>query len=105
MANDLGISLEEAGRYIRYDVFDEIADDVKSKGVDEDSIFIALAHNADDQSDTVLFRLLRGTGVHGLSGMPEVRASDAGFLIIRPLLQVTREEIKMLGTTEKHMAK
>ena len=94
MANDLGISLEEAGRYIRYDVFDEIAEDVKSKGVDEDSIFIALAHNADDQSETVLFRLLRGTGVHGLSGMPEVRASDAGFLIIRPLLQVTREEIE-----------
>lgn len=94
MAEDLGISLEEAGRYIRYDVFDEVAEDVKSNGTDEDSIFIALAHNADDQSETVLFRLLRGTGVHGLAGMPEVRASDGGYLIIRPILQVTREEIE-----------
>lgn len=94
MADDLGISTEEAGRYIRYDVFDEVAEDIKSKGTDEDKIFIALAHNADDQSETVLFRLLRGTGVHGLAGMPEVRASDEGYLIIRPLLQVTREEIE-----------
>lgn len=94
MADDLGISTEEAGRYIRYDIFDEVAGDIKSQGVDESKIFIALAHNADDQSETVLFRLLRGTGVHGLSGMSEVRASEEGYLIIRPLLKVPRIEIE-----------
>ena len=94
MAKDLGISTEEAGRYIRYDIFDDVANDLKEQGWSENSIFIAIAHNADDQSETVLFRLLRGTGVHGLAGIPEVRPSDEGYMIIRPLLKVPRVEIE-----------
>ena len=94
MAKDYGISTEEAGRLIRYDVFDEVANEIHEKGVEAERIFIAVAHNADDQSETVLFRLLRGTGVHGLSGIPEYRSSDEGYAIIRPLLRVTREEIE-----------
>lgn len=98
MANDLGISTEEAGRYIRYEIFDDVANDLKmqiqEQDSDEERIVIAVAHNADDQSETVLFRLLRGTGVHGLAGIPEVRPSEEGFLIIRPLLKVTRDEIE-----------
>lgn len=95
MADDLGISLEEAGRYIRYDVFDEVAEEIKKRdGVDEEKIVIALAHNADDQAETVLFRLIRGTGPHGLSGISEIRPSEEGYLIIRPLLKVTREQVE-----------
>ena len=94
MAKDFGVSLEEAGRMIRYEIFDDVANDIHSQGVDADKIFIAVAHNADDQSETVLFRLLRGTGVHGLAGIPECRSSDEGYMIIRPLLKVTREEIE-----------
>lgn len=91
MAQDLGISTEEAGRNIRYEIFDDVARDLSSQGAAE--VVIAVAHNADDQSETVLFRLLRGTGIHGLAGIPEIRSSDEGFYIIRPLLKATREEI------------
>ena len=94
MAKDYSVSTEEAGRMLRYEIFDDVAKDVESQGVPSDKIYIAVAHNADDQSETVLFRLLRGTGVHGLAGIPEVRSSDEGYMIIRPLLKVTRDEIE-----------
>jgi len=55
---------------------------------------IAVAHNADDQSETVLFRLIRGTGPDGLTGMPAARATEGGFMLIRPLLGATRAEIE-----------
>lgn len=51
---------------------------------------VVLAHNLDDQAETVMLRLLRGTGVHGLSGMEYKRADG----VIRPLLDVKREEIE-----------
>lgn len=94
MAKDYGISTEEAGRLIRYEVFDDVANDIHDQGVETERIFIAVAHNADDQSETVLFRLLRGTGVHGLAGIPMLRYSDEGYAIIRPLLRVSREEVE-----------
>ncbi len=93
-AKEMGVSTEEAGRYIRYEIFDEVAASVEDDGINRDRIFIAVAHNADDQSETVLFRLLRGTGVHGLSGMPVVRSSEMGYMIIRPLLFVPRADIE-----------
>ena len=94
LAKELRISTEEAGRQLRYEIFDEIAEQVEDQGVPEEKIYIALAHNADDQSETVLFRLLRGTTNHGLSGIPAVRTSEAGYSIVRPLLNVTRAEIE-----------
>lgn len=94
LAKGLRISTEEAGRKIRYEIFDEVAGQIEADGVPRDKIMIAVAHNADDQSETVLFRLLRGTGVHGLAGMPVIRPSEEGYLIIRPLLSVTRKEIE-----------
>lgn len=103
MAEDLEISTEEAGRIVRYEIFDDVANDLVDQGVDRDRIFIAVAHNADDQSETVLFRLLRGTGVHGLAGIPEIRSSDEGFFIIRPLLKATRKEIETyIATNNLH---
>jgi tRNA(Ile)-lysidine synthase len=94
LAEELGVSTEEAGRQLRYRVFDEVAEDLTYEGADPANIVIALAHNADDQAETVLFRLLRGTGPHGLAGIPAVRFSAGGYLIVRPLLEVERSDIE-----------
>ena len=94
VAEALGISLEEAGREIRYSIFDDVADEIKESGVDEDNIIIALGHNADDQSETVLFRFIRGTGTHGLIGIPPIRFSENGYMIVRPLINVERADIE-----------
>jgi len=76
------ISLEEAGRLFRYEVFEQEA---KIRGCNK----IAVAHHGNDQAETVLFHLFRGTGLKGLSGMEPVRGN-----IIRPLLCVERNEIQ-----------
>ena len=94
VAGELGISVEEAGRQIRYQIFDEVAAELEENGVPSDKILIAVAHNADDQAETVLFRLLRGTGPHGLAGIPALRMSDGGYVIVRPLLSVERKDIE-----------
>lgn len=83
-----GITCEEAGRKRRYEAFDNAA--VAIGG----TVKIAVAHNADDQAETLLFRLLRGTGVDGLAAMQYERKSKAGFSVIRPLLDTTREEVE-----------
>ena len=56
----------------------------------ESAGWVATGHTADDQAETVLFRLLRGSGVLGLGGMPECRALDGGVRLIRPLLTLRR---------------
>ena len=94
MADELGISTEEAGRQIRYQIYDEVAMDLEDEGVPTERIVIALGHNADDQAETVLFRLIRGTGTHGLAGIPAVRMSEKGYLIVRPLLNIERSDIE-----------
>ena len=94
LAEDEGVSIEEAGRIIRYQIFDDVARGLEEEGIPAERIMIALAHNADDQAETVLFRLIRGTGPHGLAGIPAVRMSEAGYLIVRPLLSVERKEIE-----------
>ena len=71
-----GESLEEAARKLRYDFF-----------AAQDG-FIATAHTADDNAETVLLNLIRGTGLKGLGGIPEQRES-----ILRPMLKVTRDEV------------
>ena len=75
------ISLEEAGRLCRYEVFEE---DAKHWNCNR----IAVAHHANDQAETMLFHLFRGTGIKGLAAMDAVRGA-----IIRPLLCVERKEI------------
>ena len=76
------IGLEEAGREARYSFFREAASRV---GCD----LVATGHTADDLSETVLFNLIRGTGMAGLGGIP---ASRDG--IVRPLLPFTRAETR-----------
>jgi len=77
-----GISLEEAGREIRYRLYEKYAEKT-------DADAIALAHNMNDQAETVLLNLIRGTGLDGLTGMEYKRGK-----IIRPLLNIRREEIE-----------
>jgi len=76
-------SPEEAARELRYAALRRMAEEV---GAD----FVVTAHTADDQAETVLLRLLRGTGPDGLGGIPE-RSADGR--IARPLLRVPRAEV------------
>jgi tRNA(Ile)-lysidine synthase len=55
--------------------------------------FVAVAHTADDQVETVLHRILRGTGLAGLCGMPASRPLSPSVTLVRPLLAVTRREV------------
>lgn len=81
-SNEKGLSSEEAGRILRYQFFDEIVEKVGASK-------IAVAHNQNDQAETVLMRLLRGAGIQGLTAIHYKRGN-----IIRPLLDVTRKEIE-----------
>lgn len=77
------LGTEETGRLIRYENFQNIAKDMGEKTV------IAVAHNEDDQAETVLMKLCRGANLKGLSGIKPINGN-----IIRPLLFVSREEIE-----------
>jgi len=79
------MSSEQAGREIRYSFFDEI---IGAKE-EPDSWKVALAHNRDDQAETVLMRIIRGTGLDGLKGIPIKNGP-----IIRPILNVSRDQIE-----------
>lgn len=93
IAAQLGLSGEEAGRKVRYEAFSEMAAELRSGGIPMDQIKVAVAQNADDQAETVLMRLLRGTGPDGLAGIAYLR-KEKGLAIIRPLLDVWRDEIE-----------
>lgn len=81
LAERENISVEEAGRQARYDFLRDTADDIGAA-------FIATAHHREDQAETVLLQLLRGTGTQGLTGIPPVRGR-----IIRPLLDTDKASI------------
>lgn len=75
--------LEESARQARYEVFEQLL---------EPGDLLLMAHHADDQAETLLFRLIRGTGVRGLAGMPRQRPLGKGRLY-RPLLDFSREDL------------
>lgn len=83
-----GLSIEEAGRVVRYAFLEETA---RQEALD----LIATGHHAGDNAETVLMNLIRGCGLNGLTGIPERRGS-----VVRPMLNVTRREI--LAYLEKH---
>lgn len=88
-----GASLEEKARLKRLEFFSQVALKYKIKKV-------ALGHNRDDQAETILMRLLRGSGLLGLSGMlPLKKMRD--FVIIRPLIDISRREIEVYLRTRK----
>ena len=76
-----GLSKQAAARELRYDFFERAAKNTSANK-------IALGHNADDQAETVLMKLLRGSGASGIAGMRAVRDK-----IIRPLIEIKRDEI------------
>ena len=78
------LSLEEAAREVRYDFFLRTARKVEAGAV-------AVGHTSDDQVETVLLNIMRGTGLRGLRGMAPV-SSWKGLKVVRPLLDVPRKE-------------
>lgn len=100
LAKELGVSSEEAGRKARYASFRKVAHSLEQNGVDAKNIKIAVAQNAEDQAETVLLRLLRGSGPDGLAGISYMRKEE-GYQVIRPLLDVRRTEIEAYCKTEK----
>ena len=83
-------SIEEAARILRYQFLISTAKKFHSK-------YIAVAHNADDQVETVLMHLIRGSGISGLTGMKEktiIDEFDKEIIILRPLLSIWRSEIE-----------
>ncbi|MCX8027098.1 MAG: tRNA lysidine(34) synthetase TilS [Thermodesulfovibrionales bacterium] len=81
-AQKTGMSIQESARELRYEAFYKLSYEINANK-------IALGHNADDQLETIFMRLIRGTGVSGLLGIPPVRD-----MIIRPLLDVRRRMIE-----------
>ena len=85
-----GNSIERAAREARYAAFAAARAD-----------YVALAHNLDDQVETVLLQLLRGAGVKGLSGMPFMRSLAARASVVRPLLDTPRGDIERYAKRRK----
>lgn len=80
-AAENGMGIEEAARTLRYEFLEKTADETGA-------VRIATAHTADDNAETMLFNLSRGSGLKGLCGIPPVRGK-----IIRPMLKVTTAEV------------
>lgn len=102
---DVGPASEDDARTVRYAFLDAVA---RERGA-----VLLTAHHADDQAETVLFRVLRGTGIDGLAGIPRRRilgdragqtaggregpapcAGPGEVMVVRPLLSLTREELE-----------
>jgi len=81
LSNELSLGIEETARNFRYDIFNRICGQY---GINK----VATAHNADDNLETVIFNIVRGSGTKGLCGIESTRDN-----IIRPLLSFTKSEI------------
>lgn len=92
IAKDEKLSGEDAGRRVRYQSFYQVAGEIKEKEGAE--VKIAVAQNMNDQAETLLMRMMRGTGTDGLAGIDYSRVAPEGWTVIRPLLDVSRAEIK-----------
>ena len=82
-----GESLELCARNVRYKAFENVC---KTHGI----TLVATAHNACDNAETVLFNLVRGSGIRGLCGIPAKRSLCKGVKVIRPLIYAERCEIE-----------
>jgi len=90
MARNQHLSEEEAGRLFRYECFQREADELLNNETrNNEGVQIAVAHNKDDLTETVLFNMVRGSSLLGLAGIKPVNGQ-----IIRPLLMTSRSEIE-----------
>lgn len=87
-ATKAGISIQMAARDLRFEWFYQMSEKYKCD-------YIALAHNSDDQVETMIFNLIRGTGIRGLTGMKTLNEK-----LLRPLLNVSRKEIEKYATED-----
>ncbi len=85
-AKEQGMSLEEAARELRYAYFEELRQELERQGAGP--VYIAVAHHIEDQVETILFQMIRGAGVSGMTGMQTVSGH-----IFRPMLSVRKEEL------------
>jgi tRNA(Ile)-lysidine synthase len=87
-AEQAGLSIEQAARHCRFEFFERLC---LQQGIKK----LALAHHADDNAETVLHRIIRGTGLRGLVGIRAMRRfrPESELQIIRPMLGLRREEI------------
>lgn len=83
LSEKMNISCETAGREARYDFFKQVMEITQANK-------IAIAHNANDVAETILMRIMRGTGLEGLIGIKPIRDN----IYIRPLINIKREEIE-----------
>ena len=89
-AKSHGLGLEEAARILRYEAFEKEAEQNQDNSR---QVVVAVAHHMEDNAETVLFQMLRGSGAKGLSGMHPVSVKN-GVTYIRPLLSATRAQIE-----------
>lgn len=91
-------SLEQAARELRYDFLLRTA---KGMGADK----IATGHTRDDQAETLLMRLLRGSGLRGLRAIPPARRLSSKITVIRPFIDTSRKDINAYLKTKKIKAR
>ncbi|MET3291328.1 UNVERIFIED_CONTAM: tRNA(Ile)-lysidine synthase [Brevibacillus sp. OAP136] len=84
--DETGLGAQEASRNLRYELYEQVARNVKATKV-------AVAHHADDQVETILYRMLRGTSASGFFGMPMRRRLFEDVELIRPLLPFYKEQL------------
>ncbi len=92
LAAEQGDGWEAAARTARYDFLRQTAERLGSR-------FVATAHTADDQVETVLQRIVRGTGLAGLSGIPSRRPLSHSAVLVRPMLALRRSDVLAYLTT------
>jgi tRNA(Ile)-lysidine synthase len=85
-AQEQGDGWEAAARSVRYAFLRSVAERLGAR-------YVAVAHTADDQVETVLHRILRGTGIQGLRGIPFARALSPSVALVRPLLKIRRQQV------------
>jgi tRNA(Ile)-lysidine synthase len=83
LSKERGLSSESAGREARYEFFEELRNKLQADK-------IALAHNENDQAETVLMRIIRGSGMEGITGIKPIR----GNIFIRPIINIRRDSIE-----------
>ncbi len=87
--NDIDSNLQHHARNARYKLISQFCSENNIK-------FLCTAHNYDDQAETVLMRIIRGSGIDGVSGIPEYGIIDKKLRLLRPLLMIRRKEIESL---------